>query len=167
MRMAIGRFYGGIAALVWSPESDRYLLLRRSAEKDFAAGVWECVTGRVDQGEGFEDALHREVREELGVEVQIELILGTTHFYRGAAHAENELIGIVCLCSLENPDVVRVSSEHSEYRWLSAGEAFELLDAGDPSTQWMRRVLRRAEALKAIVSPELRSLHRLEGVELG
>ena len=64
--MAIGRFYGGIAALVWSPETDRYLLLRRSAEKDYAAGVWECVTGRVDQGEGFEDALLREVTRRAG-----------------------------------------------------------------------------------------------------
>ncbi len=165
--MAIGRFYGGIAALVWSPESDHYLLLRRSADKDYAAGVWECVTGRVDQGEGFEDALRREVREELGVEVQIELILGTTHFYRGAPYSENELIGVVCLCSLEDPDAVRTSPEHSEHRWLSAGEAFDLLDAGDPSTQWMRRVLQRAEALKAITPPELRALFRQQGVELG
>jgi 8-oxo-dGTP diphosphatase len=165
--MEIGRFYGGIAALVWSPETDRYLLLRRSAEKDYAAGVWECVTGRVDQGEGFEDALLREVREELGVAARLELVLGTTHFYRGAASAENELIGVVCLCSLADPGAVRLSAEHSEYRWLSAGEAFQLLDSGDPSTRWMRRVLQRAEALKALASPQLRDLYRKEGVELG
>ena len=165
--MAIGRFYGGIAALLWSPETDRYLLLRRSVEKDYAPGVWECVTGRVDQGEGFEDALLREVREELGVEVQIELILGTTHFYRGAPYSENELIGVVCLCSLEDPHAVRTSAEHSEHRWLSAGQAFALLDAGDPSTQWMRRVLQRAEALRVIAPPELRALYRQDGLELG
>lgn len=165
--MSIGRFYGGIAALVWSPQSDRYLLLRRSAEKDYAAGVWECVTGRVDQGEGFEDALRREVREELGVDVEIELILGTTHFYRGEPRPENELIGLVCLCSLGSPDGVRISAEHSEARWLSAKEAFEMLDAGDASTQWIRRVLQRAEALKVVATPELRRFHSLEGIELG
>ena len=65
------------------------------------------------------------------------------------------MIGVVCLCSLEDPDAVRTSAEHSEHRWLSAGQAFALLDAGDPSTQWMRRVLQRAEALKAIAPPEL------------
>ena len=165
--MSIGRFYGGIAALVWSPQSDRYLLLRRSADKDYAAGVWECVTGRVDQGEGFEDALRREVSEELGVEVEIELILGTTHFYRGAPVPENELIGLVCLCSLSSPEGVRISPEHSEARWLSAADAFEMLDAGDPSTRWIRRVLQRAEALKAVASPDLRGFYRHEGIELG
>jgi 8-oxo-dGTP diphosphatase len=87
--MTIGRFYAGIAALIWSPETKQYLLLCRSEQKDYARGAWECVTGRVDQGEGFEDALHREVHEELGVEVQIEHILGTTHFYRGMGYPPN------------------------------------------------------------------------------
>jgi 8-oxo-dGTP diphosphatase len=57
--MSIGRFIGGIGALIWSPKVKRYLLLRRSAQRDYGAGAWECVTGRVDQGEGFEQALHR------------------------------------------------------------------------------------------------------------
>ena len=52
---------------------------------------------------------------------------------------------MVCLCSLADPGAVRLSAEHSEYRWLSAGEAFQLLDGSDPSTRWMRRVLQRAE----------------------
>ena len=97
--MTIGRFYAGIAALIWSPGTRRYLLLRRSEQKDYAPGVWECVTGRVDQGEGFEDALRREVREELGVDVQAEYILGTTHFYRGNPTPEKELVGVIYLCS--------------------------------------------------------------------
>ena len=103
--MTIGRFYAGIAALIWSPETEQYLLLRRSAQKDFAPGAWECVTGRVDQGEGFEDALRREVREELGVDVQIEHILGTTHFYRGNPTPEKELVGVIYLCSLSRPQL--------------------------------------------------------------
>ena len=50
----IGTFYAGIGALVWHPKSDTYLLLKRSMAKDFAAGAWECVTGRVDQGRDSE-----------------------------------------------------------------------------------------------------------------
>ncbi|HEX6387601.1 MAG TPA: NUDIX domain-containing protein, partial [Anaerolineae bacterium] len=59
--MSIGRFYGGVAALLYFPPTRQYLLLKRSPAKDYGAGTWECVTGRVDQGEGFEDALRREV----------------------------------------------------------------------------------------------------------
>ena len=34
--MTIGRFFAGIAALIWSAETNQYLLLRRSEQKDFA-----------------------------------------------------------------------------------------------------------------------------------
>ena len=165
--MPIGRFYAGIAALVWSPRSKQYLLLQRSPLKDFARGVWECVTGRVDQGEGFEDALRREVLEALGVEVQIESILGTTHFYRGTSDPENELVGVVYLCSLDDPATIHIGAEHSEYRWLSADQAIDLLSAADPSTQWAKRVIQRAESIRPMLPDHLVSFQARSGFELG
>lgn len=164
----IGRFLGGVAALIYRPEDERYLLLRRSAEKDFGGGVWECVTGRVDQGEGFEAALHREVDEELGARVEVELVIGTTHFYRGAPDADNELIGVVCLCRLASSvDQIQISQEHDAYRWVNAVEAQTLLNAGDASTTWIDGVLRRAEMLRRLAPPELRQAYRQMGLELG
>ena len=118
--MTIGRFLGGIAGLVWSPEQARYLLLQRVATKDFAAGAWECVTGRVEQGEGFEEALHREVREELGVDVAIDFILGTTHFYRGDPVQANELLGVVYHCSLSDGEAITLDWEHGASRWVTS-----------------------------------------------
>jgi len=165
--MSIGRFYGGIGALVRRPQDGRYLLLRRSAEKDFGAGAWECVTGRVDQGEGFIDALQREVREELGVEFTPELFLGTTHFYRGPADPANELIGVVFCGTVSNPAGLRLSAEHSEQRWVNLAEAQALLEAQDASTRWLLRVLQRAEALRPHWSAALSEHFRQEGFELG
>ena len=69
--------------MIWDPSYSKYLLLRRADDRDFKGGSWECVTGRVDQGESYEQALHREVREEIGATVQIEFLIATTHFYRG------------------------------------------------------------------------------------
>lgn len=165
--MSTGRFLGGIGALVWSPANGKYLLLQRSDAKDYARGVWECVTGRVEQGEGFENATRREVREELGVEVRIEFMLGSTHFYRGTAIPKNELIGVVFLCSIADPQSIRLSREHSEARWVSAVEAFSLLDATDESTQWLRRVLQRAEAVRGLLPDELVEYYQAVGFELG
>jgi 8-oxo-dGTP diphosphatase len=165
--MAIGRFFAGIAAVIWSPPSKQYLLLRRSADKDYGRGIWECVTGRVDQGEGFEDALYREVHEELGVKVQIDHILGTTHFYRGASTPENELVGVVYLCSLTDPASIQISAEHSEFRWLPAAQAIELLSAEDPSTRWARRVIERAEIIRPMLSKGMLSFQRQAGFEFG
>ena len=76
----IGRFLAGIGALLRRASDGRYLFLRRSLSKDYAAGDWECVTGRVDQGEGFTEAVHREIYEEVRLRARIEFIIGTTTF---------------------------------------------------------------------------------------
>ncbi len=139
--MTVGRFLGGVGALVWSQEDGKYLLLRRSPEKDFASGIWECVTGRVDQGEGFEEALYREVREELGVAIRIEFVIGTTHFYRGSPVPENELIGLIYGCTLAPGVQIHLSAEHSEARWVSGPEANLMLVGEQPSTLWLKKVI--------------------------
>jgi 8-oxo-dGTP diphosphatase len=129
--MTVGRFLCGIAALVYHPATETYLLLRRAASRDAGGGEWESVTGRVDQGESFETALHREVREELGVEVMLDFIIGTSHFYRGAPAPENELLAVHYACTLTDREAIRVSDEHSEARWLSASEVATFLPPED------------------------------------
>jgi 8-oxo-dGTP diphosphatase len=165
--MAIGRFYAGVGALLWSPVNERYLLLKRADDKDFAGGAWECVTGRVDQGESFEEAVHREVLEELGVAVQLEFIVGTTHFYRGEERPEDELVGVFYCGAIEDPTAIQVSPEHSDYRWVTAEEAYGMFDRLGPGNQWIRRLIERAEAIKALLPPELLALYREHGFELG
>jgi 8-oxo-dGTP diphosphatase len=164
--MSIGRFYAGIGAVIQARSDERYLLLRRAASKDFGAGAWECPTGRVDQGEGFEQAAHREVREELSMEIQIDGILGTTHFYRGTPVPENELVGVIFLCSVAESQPVQLSDEHSEYRWLSAAEALEMLSPQEPSQEWIRRVIVRAEVMRHFWLLEAAQYYQEAGFDL-
>lgn len=164
--MSIGLFSAGIGALIHHESNDAYLILKRSPDKDFAAGAWECVTGRVDQGEGFEDALHREVGEELGIEVTPLFVIGTTHFYRGSERPENELLGVVYCCSTPSPQELRLSKEHTECRWVSAFEAREVVGDENPAEDWLLRVIERAEIMRRHYPPLLLALHQLEGFEL-
>ena len=161
--MSIGQFIGGIGALLWNPEDNTYLLLKRADDRDYGGGNWECVTGRVDQGEGFETALHREIREEIGVAIQIEFIVSTSHFYRGKPTPENELIGVVYCCTTDNPTNIQKSDEHSESRWVTAEEAYALVN--DPS-RWLHKVIERAEFIRQHLPVELRQLHREQGFEI-
>ena len=162
-----GRFLAGVAGVVYSERDGRYLLLRRSSDKDFAPGAWECVTGRVQQGEGFEDALRREVREETGLDVTVDAIVGTTHFYRGPERPEHELLGVVYLCSVPTATVPHIGPEHSEYRWMTFGEVQEMLRVNQASEAWLLRTLRRAEMLRKAL-PEGWVRHaRITGFELG
>lgn len=160
--MTVGHFLAGIAALIWRPDTGQYLLLRRAGSKDFGAGQWECPTGRVDQGESFGAALRREVKEELGAEIQIEFFVGTTHFYRGAPVPENELLGIVCCCTLTQPEAIHLSAEHSHYRWLSAAEAADFL----PPAHWLHPVIARAELMHTHLPPAIRDHFRRHGLEI-
>ena len=157
--MSIGRFYAGVGALVWCASTRKYLVLKRSAGKDFGGGAWECVTGRVDQGEGFTEAVLREVNEELGVQAQIDFIVGTGHLYRGEARPENEMVGVQFCCSIEEPEAIGTSWEHAEYRWVTAEEAHALL----AQDHWLLKVIRRAEAMRALMPRELLEYYQTEG----
>ena len=57
------------AAIVDDLDDPRELLAARRAVPARLAGRWEFPGGKVDGDESPEDALHREIREELGVRV--------------------------------------------------------------------------------------------------
>lgn len=67
------------AALIWKEE--RFMICQRPAHK--ARGMlWEFVGGKVEPGESKEQALVRECREELAVEVAVgDIFLEVTHTY--------------------------------------------------------------------------------------
>src|SRR4051812_23429775 len=50
------------------------LLLRRSAEDDFAPGLWGFPGGHIEANESPEVTIEREVAEEIGVRVSRELV---------------------------------------------------------------------------------------------
>lgn len=47
----------------------KYLITRRSLDKEWAAGWWELPGGGVSAGETSKDAIIREIREEVGIDV--------------------------------------------------------------------------------------------------
>jgi 8-oxo-dGTP diphosphatase len=59
------------AAIVDDLDRPRLLLAARRTEPPSLAGGWEFPGGKVDGGEGPLQALHRELREELGVRVRL------------------------------------------------------------------------------------------------
>ncbi|MBR5410601.1 MAG: NUDIX domain-containing protein [Clostridia bacterium] len=68
-----------VAALIW--DGDRFLICRRPAHKARAL-LWEFVGGKVEKGETKEEALRRECREELDIDLAVGTVFcEVTHVY--------------------------------------------------------------------------------------
>ena len=92
------------------------LMLRRSPTKDHAPGEWEPGSGRVESGETPVEAVHREAREETGLEVELLGVVDTFHYYRGATR--EEAIGIAFHCRAVGGQL-RLSPEHDAAEWVA------------------------------------------------
>ncbi|MBT2530550.1 (deoxy)nucleoside triphosphate pyrophosphohydrolase [Arthrobacter sp. ISL-48] len=101
----------------------RLLVARRTAPKQFA-GLWEFPGGKVEEGEGAEAALHRELREELGIGVRLgsELRAATA-----AGWPLNERASMrVWLAEICEGEPVPLE-DHDELRWIGLGKGDEAL----------------------------------------
>ena len=77
--------------------------------KDF----WEFPGGKIEQGEKSEEALHREIREELGVEIDVDSYLTTVEYDYPKFHLHMRCY----LCHVADGEITL--KEHEASRWLA------------------------------------------------
>lgn len=99
------------------------LVARRTAPEQFA-GLWEFPGGKVEPGEQCEAALHRELREELGIGVRLgqELPAGTGEGWR-----LNERASMRVWLAEISDGVPRPLEDHDQLRWISTTKRDEAL----------------------------------------
>jgi 8-oxo-dGTP diphosphatase len=100
---------------------DGRVLAGQRAYPAMLAGRWEFPGGKVEAGEAPRDALAREIREELGVEVAVHERLG-----EDVALSEAPVPGGGRLrlyhCSLRTAAASPVARHHLALRWIGAAE---------------------------------------------
>jgi 8-oxo-dGTP diphosphatase len=113
------QFWVGIHGII--ANRGRILVLRRAAAMTYKPGCWDLPGGHLAVGESFDGCLQREVKEETGLDVAIERLLGLHKVdedrYLQALYA--------CRLTLYQPIKLR-PNEHAESRWVTLAEAAEL-----------------------------------------
>jgi mutator protein MutT len=103
------------------------LLITKRRQQDHLGGLWEFPGGKRHSGESFEQCLRRELREELGIVVEVKDLLETiTHEYsEKTVHLKFFLCDWLC----NEPQAV----ECDDFAWVSFDEleayAFPAADA--------------------------------------
>lgn len=115
-----------IASAVIFREPNRVLLLRRSSLSRTFPGYWQLPEGRIESGELPEQAIHRELREELSCDIAsasyVTMLADAARWGRKRYMLVRSIYAITLA-----PGRIRLSSEHSEYGFFLPHEV-ETLD---------------------------------------
>ncbi len=108
-----------VAAVIQS--GDAFLVCRRAPHKNLA-GKWEFPGGKVEGNETDTEALTREIKEELNVDVEVEELVAVSR--SNSRHQEIVMYSYFAQLVSSKPTS---SSDHDEMRWVTHSE-FNSLD---------------------------------------
>lgn len=102
-----------VAAVI--KKNDQYLIVQRNKHKHLGL-KWEFPGGKVDDGESFEEALQREIKEELDLKISIDKKIAKQAY-------RDDKIDILLHyyeCKLVTEKIVLY--EHEDYKWVYSKE---------------------------------------------
>lgn len=118
-----------VAAIIQNSLGE-YLCCKRGEWKS-APNKWEFPGGKPEVGESLEDALKREIQEELGTQIKV---------IRQFDRSTTGDIDLVCfVCELEG-DTPTSSTDHSELQWVREQDLSQL-DWAEPDLPALKRIL--------------------------
>jgi 8-oxo-dGTP diphosphatase len=117
-----------IVAAAFLCHHDRVLLARRALDKSIAPGDYHLPGGHVEFGEAIAAALAREIREELGIGIEVREPYFTFSYL---TLPDTHTIGVVCTARLLDPPerIVVDPRETAGIVWVTEGDLLRYLSA--------------------------------------
>lgn len=124
----------------------RFLVGRRSETSKRGPGVWALPGGMLEDGETIAQCVHREVREETGLTVEVEAedefmdcAIGVSHHYPRENHLT---VWAMAYCTGGEPQVME-PTKCQEWRWVTLQEFLDLTPQVGEQVHWApHRVLK-------------------------
>lgn len=131
----------GVGALIVN-EKNETLLLKRGKKAKNDAGAWCRPGGTIEYGEKATEAIKREVKEELGIDIEIVKFLGyTDHFVEGA-----HWISLGFLANIAKGEVRNMEPEkHDEVTWFPLDQLPEKM--ADPTRESLEEFIESANGI--------------------
>lgn len=114
-----------------------HLALRRSMQKKPYPGIWQVITGTIEENETALQTAIREIKEEIGIQpIRMWTIPGIASYF----NTKQDSVGLspVFGALVDNNSEIILSEEHDKYEWLPLAQANELIIM--PSQQQFAKV---------------------------
>ena len=113
----------------------KYLVIQRNADKYPETGAkWDIVGGRIDKGSSLLENLQREIMEETGLVMTSEPKLITA---QDIIKTDKHVVRLTYLGEADGE--VKLSEEHSAYKWISLEEILIL----EPMDSYFKEVINK------------------------
>ncbi|MBI4086742.1 NUDIX hydrolase [Candidatus Kaiserbacteria bacterium] len=118
---------------------EKVFLPKRAETKKFLPGFYELPGGHIDFGEGLEEGLAREIKEEMGMRINVGdpfTAFADINYVKGSHTVE-----IVYFATFLDPveNIVLHPEDHSGYVWAAEDEAMTLFDVSDEALKNVQR----------------------------
>lgn len=104
-----------VVAAVIKDDSGKILITQRNLKKS-QGGLWEFPGGKIEPNETKEQAIIREIKEELTIDINVKNYIDEKIF----TYPEKDINLIALECSIINGNIELL--EHEDYRWVSSSE---------------------------------------------
>jgi len=111
----------------WIKKGNKYLLAKRSSKDDQAAGKWAVPGGKIEmeiESNIVENSLKREVKEEVGIEVDNFQFLASRSFIRSSGH---HVVALSFIANYKSGEA-KPLEDQDEVRWVAIEEMEKLFD---------------------------------------
>ena len=113
-----------IAVKSFIVNENKLLILKRRPNDVHSPGNWDIPGGRLELGEDPYIGLKRETKEETGLDIEILNPLNVHHFTRDDGQ---KITMITFLCKLFSNRNVKLSEEHTEFKWSNIDNSLSKL----------------------------------------